>query len=630
MAELALAGTIVKIAGTAVGIATQLYGIGSAIGKAGMEVRLIAIEIKSTAQVLSHLATVLKSQGRRQPDASRIAKEGLDICQPLLTEMEGLIHILNPLINRINHGKTRNFTLRLKWLLKKSKFALHRQTLDSLKISLALLISSMNYVEGSRNSESEDILLVDQCCCHPFQSAYTALLDSISLSKQLKEALTDVAPLTRPVALQISGSFRASEHTNPFLTESNEDEIEISSRIATLGINRDQEDANTPASLAGVSYEETIDLPIQAPSTALSRVNARDQTSDAEFLGDWEIGGESQALWLHFEATKFAQETINHATDASNGRSARPERAAVTPRFAWVCSTPLDYSVACLMLDKEIVLNKDTAWAHDASFTFGQISKNEIVIIYHPVENEDSPEHSASEEVLRNLLKTRFDCVELVLIVGSGGAIPEFAPKFDIRLGDIVVGETMSMGLDGRTGTFKFRGQLSWWVHQAVAKLELHPFLADTSCWYNIGSEYLADLAERHFKYAGPAYDTLYSRKYEHKLPGHDCTGCSPTAVVPRQRRPYHIPVVHLGHAFVSRNESEIPRVGDQGAYRIMREWTSKPMVITRNGGTLIGTFPCIIISGISNYCDTHDQSMFSNHAAFRAAQYAKKLVSDL
>jgi hypothetical protein len=185
--------------------------------------------------------------------------------------------------------------------------------------------------------------------------------------------------------------FRASEHINPFLEESNEDEFDISSRIATLDFNRDQEDTNTRASLHGVSYEETVEISIQGSSTALSRTHARNQTPDEESLGDWEIGGESQTLWLYFQATKFAQETIDHATGASNGGSATPGRALVTPRFAWVCSTPLDYSVACLMLDKEIVPNEDTAWAHDASLTFGQISKNVIVIIYHPTWSDEIP-----------------------------------------------------------------------------------------------------------------------------------------------------------------------------------------------------------------------------------------------
>ena len=463
------------------------------------------------------------------------------------------------------------------------------------------------------------------------QSAYTPLLHSISLSKQLKLALADVAPFTRPVPYQISGSFRPSEHTNLFLTESNEEEIELSSRIRTMDFNQDQEDTNRPASLAGVSYEETVDLPIQAPSTALSRTHARDQPFNTEFSGDWEIGGESQALWLYFEATKFAQETTNHATEASNGYYARPGRDAVTPRFAWVCSTPLDYSVARLMLDKEIVLNKDTAWTHDASFTFGQIGESYIVIIYHPVENEDSPANSASEEVLRNLLKRRFDSVELVFIVGRGGAIPEFAPKFDIRLGDVVVGETFSMGLESN-GNCRFRGELSLFVRQVVAKLELHPLLVDGSSWYNTASERISNLAERHFKHAGPENDILYRRVYPHKLTGQSCKNCNRTidSMVPRQPRTYRIPVVHLGHAFVTRTEFEIPQGGNEGPYRTMKEYKSKPMVITRNGGTLLTTFPCIIISGISNYCDTHDQTMFDNHAAFRAAQYAKKLVSDL
>jgi hypothetical protein len=80
MAELAPVGTIVKIVGTAGEIASQLYGIGSAIGQAGIEVRLIAMDLKGTSQVLSHLSAVLKSQGRRQPDASRIAEESLNIC----------------------------------------------------------------------------------------------------------------------------------------------------------------------------------------------------------------------------------------------------------------------------------------------------------------------------------------------------------------------------------------------------------------------------------------------------------------------------------------------------------------------------------------------------------------------
>jgi hypothetical protein len=140
MAEAALVLSIFKIAGYAVDIATGLKAVASAIGQAGSEVRMIANEITNTSDVLSNLGTVLKSQGRRQPDGCRTAVRGLDICQPLLEEMEGLIHILSPLIERINHGRTWNFNLRLRWLLEKSKFALHMQSLERLKLSLTLII----------------------------------------------------------------------------------------------------------------------------------------------------------------------------------------------------------------------------------------------------------------------------------------------------------------------------------------------------------------------------------------------------------------------------------------------------------------------------------------------------------
>ncbi len=79
MAEAALVLSIFKIAGYAVDIATGLKAVASAIGQAGSEVRMIANEITNTSDVLSNLGTVLKSQGRRQPDGCRTAVRGLDI-----------------------------------------------------------------------------------------------------------------------------------------------------------------------------------------------------------------------------------------------------------------------------------------------------------------------------------------------------------------------------------------------------------------------------------------------------------------------------------------------------------------------------------------------------------------------
>jgi hypothetical protein len=158
MAELALAASIIQVAGRAADIVIGLFKIANAISHAGYEVRLIANEISSTSQVLTHLGSILKSQSRRQPEARGIAKQHLSICDRLFEESTAFLQILKPLVERCGKSKTRNFGLRLKWLLTRSKFSLHRQSLELLKLSLNLLLTSMNYVEASRNQVSEDTL----------------------------------------------------------------------------------------------------------------------------------------------------------------------------------------------------------------------------------------------------------------------------------------------------------------------------------------------------------------------------------------------------------------------------------------------------------------------------------------
>jgi hypothetical protein len=159
MAEVALAASIIQIAAVAANIFIGLCKIGAALGHAGAEVRLIANEISNTSQVLTHLGSVLKSQRRRQPEAKRIAEQHLAICNRLFEESKALLRVLKPLVERSGRRRvTRNFGLRLRWLFERSKFSLHRQSLESLKLSLTLLLASMNYVEATRNQVSDETL----------------------------------------------------------------------------------------------------------------------------------------------------------------------------------------------------------------------------------------------------------------------------------------------------------------------------------------------------------------------------------------------------------------------------------------------------------------------------------------
>jgi hypothetical protein len=354
---------------------------------------------------------------------------------------------------------------------------------------------------------------------------------------------------------------------------------------------------------------------------------ALDDATETEFFNEFEIGGESQALMLYFQVMNLAQNTISQARSALDGGPATRSRGSEssaegfdTPRFAWVCYTHLDYTAACMVLDEEFEPDPDTSWAHDAAFTFGKIGRNYIVIIYQPTEGGNWDEDSSSTEALQDTLRRRFASIELVLIIGTGGAPLEVSQEFDIRLGDIVVGETTSMGI-GLDGLYKFQGQPTWWARQAIAKLESRQFRGVGFDW-NDFAEKLPALARSQFSFPGARTDKLFPRTVFHNPSVPDCGGCDPDKALPRAQRTKDCPVIHIGNAFVDTMRDYSERFEDS------RNWRPMPMVFTRNGACLVETFPCLLICGVSNYCDSHGQIGWKKYAGLMAAQYTMHLVS--
>jgi hypothetical protein len=254
------------------------------------------------------------------------------------------------------------------------------------------------------------------------------------------------------------------------------------------------------------------------------------------------------------------------------------------------------------MLNKEIILDKNTGSAYNTSFTFGQINKKDIITIYCLLESENILEYFALEEVLRNLLKRGLDSIKLVLIVGMGGVIPDLSSQFDIRLGNVVISKMFAKGLDpGVAAMYKFRGQVSWWARKAVAKLESQQLMRTGSRWYDAWPKRLPSSAQA--KFTDPVADILYSRSYDHSYQGprgHGCGKCSNTEIVSGRARSLKTPVVYIGNTFVIKDDFGIPET--LRGHRAMKEWTAKPLVFMKNGATVVVTFPCIIVYGVSNY----------------------------
>jgi enoyl-[acyl-carrier-protein] reductase (NADH) len=155
MAEtLGLVASIFAIAGAATKLSIGLYEIASSLKEAGQEVRMVANDTSLLSRVLKELSSTLGTQANISIEARQVTHEIVTVCATIQEDGEQLLHTLNPLIehSRLHTRFLEKIVLRVRWYFEESKFAYHRDILQSLKGSLQLLIS----VIGLKNAANHD------------------------------------------------------------------------------------------------------------------------------------------------------------------------------------------------------------------------------------------------------------------------------------------------------------------------------------------------------------------------------------------------------------------------------------------------------------------------------------------
>lgn len=156
MAELGLAASIIGIAGAGAKLSLGLYQIAAVIGDAGVEVRQIATEVKGFSLVLRQFGTVVASDPEAPERIRSVAGDLYTACNKTLIETNALLDVLKPLIEQTGRRR-QQWTLRIRWLFRRSRFALHQRSLESLKNTLELQVGIMNYEMATRERLSETI-----------------------------------------------------------------------------------------------------------------------------------------------------------------------------------------------------------------------------------------------------------------------------------------------------------------------------------------------------------------------------------------------------------------------------------------------------------------------------------------
>ena len=141
--------SIIGVAGAGAKLSIMLFEFASTVGSAGQEVKRIGIEISLFCSVLKQLqSTLTKAKAYRYSlSALETTQEILDRCQEVFQEIENVVDALR---KRGGEGSTEpsvDLIARVKWTLKRSKVQVLRTTLESCKVTLHLMLSTLDFAQ---------------------------------------------------------------------------------------------------------------------------------------------------------------------------------------------------------------------------------------------------------------------------------------------------------------------------------------------------------------------------------------------------------------------------------------------------------------------------------------------------
>lgn len=148
MAETGTISRIIGVIGSGTRVSLTLFQFGASIGSAGTEARAIGTEISLFCSVLKQLHSTLTNARsfRHSINAIDTIHEILDQCQEIFNEIESIIDGLQKR-KAANLEPSSQFISRVRWSSKKSKLQLLRTSLGSCKITLHIMLSTLDFAE---------------------------------------------------------------------------------------------------------------------------------------------------------------------------------------------------------------------------------------------------------------------------------------------------------------------------------------------------------------------------------------------------------------------------------------------------------------------------------------------------
>ncbi|KAJ5631551.1 uncharacterized protein N7484_011651 [Penicillium longicatenatum] len=299
-------------------------------------------------------------------------------------------------------------------------------------------------------------------------------------------------------------------------------------------------------------------------------------------------------------------------------------------RVGWICPLEVEQIAAMQMLDEEhegLPLRP----GDENVYILGSINKQNIVIAGLPGQG-----NCFAASVIAQM-RMAFSSLKYVLLVGIGGGVPVKTRHGMIRLGHVVVSDPTGIHSGvvqydhgkSKTGQFERTGCLSpppQALLSAARVLQVKREGMDYDpIWTNLKRFQTKRRINSRFKFPGAENDHLYHPDCEHQVKDVSCE----ESACPQEQRIKRIPdeeeeswvVVHRGTIA----SGELVMKNAKQRDELAREHSVLCFEMEA-AGALTG-FPCLVIRGISDYCDSHKNDVWHAYASAVAAAYARALI---
>lgn len=298
-------------------------------------------------------------------------------------------------------------------------------------------------------------------------------------------------------------------------------------------------------------------------------------------------------------------------------------------RVGWICPLEVEFSAAMLMLDEQHE-NLPQLPGDKNPYTLGSINSQNIVIVCLPRAG-----NRYAVSVVTQMRMT-FPSLKYALLVGIGGGVPVKTEHGFIRLGHVVVSKPTGIHSGAvqydhgksKKGHFERTGCLesppSELLSAATVLVGQRVRLDHDPVWANLKRTQTNRRNIRQFGFPGAAKDHLYKPDHEHQREGVLCEecGCQPQERIVREidEEEEESVVVHRGTIATGERVMKNAKLRDK-----LAEQHNVLCFETEAAGALTD-FPCMVIRGISDYCDSHKNDVWQGYAAATAAAYARQL----